>query len=58
MKGSTFGSEEVDEMVSSSEIGKGDNKKNHPKTSDSSKINEDVVRKQKRIEEFIKLYIR
>ena len=27
MKEPTFGSEEVDEMVSSSEIGKGDNKK-------------------------------
>ena len=46
---STFGSEEVDEMVSSSEIGKGDNKKPSKDASDSSKINEGPSTEEKRI---------
>ena len=41
-EGPTFGEEEVDEMVKSSEIGKGDNKKPSKDASDSSQINEDI----------------
>ena len=48
-EGPTFGSEEVDEMVSSSEIGKGDNKKPSKDASDSSKINEGPSTEEKRI---------
>ena len=47
-EGPTFG-EEVDEMVKSSEIGKGDNKKPSKDASDSSEINEGASTEEKRI---------
>jgi len=47
--GPTFGNEEVDEMVSSSDIGKGDNKKPSKDASDSSQINEGPSTEEKRI---------
>ena len=48
-EGPTFGEEEVDEVVKSSEIGKGDNKKPSKDASDSSEINEGASTEEKRI---------
>ena len=47
-EGPTFGSQEIDEKLNSSEIGKGDNKKPSKDASDSSNINEGKFRNLER----------